>query len=121
MRFLFPAAAFFLVFFLGGCVRQNVLVQFDHSDPLALDVEIQWAVVTEPYVACYEAADYASRVVTHYRKSEILQVIGESTVTSGGDKEKWYAFESGWLPAANVAVYANKMRAKTAVKQLGTN
>ena len=121
MRVATVACALFLVICVMGCVKQNVPVQFDTSDPLALDVEVQWAVVTEPYVACYESADYASRVVTHFRKAEILQVIGESTVTSGGDKEKWYAFEAGWLPASNVAVYGNKMRAKTAVKQLGVN
>ncbi|MBQ3966326.1 MAG: hypothetical protein II684_05795 [Treponema sp.] len=121
MKYFSLLAALFLTLFAAGCVKQNLPVQFDLSDPLALDVEIQWAVVTEPYVACYESADYASRVVTHFRKAAILQIIGESTVTDGTSREKWYAFEEGWLPASNVAVYANKMRAQTAVKQLGTH
>lgn len=102
-----------------SCVKRDVPVQFDTSDPLALNPEIQWAVVTEPYVACYLDADYATAVLTHFRKGEILQVIGERTVKSGGETEKWYAFKDGWLPESTIAVYANKMRAQTAVKQLG--
>lgn len=102
-----------------GCVRQNVPVQFDSSDPLALNPEIQWAVVTEPYVACYQNADYASAVLTHFRKGEILQVIGEKTVRIDDAKEIWFAFSDGWMPASSVAVYANKMRAKNAVRQMG--
>ena len=119
MRFSITLLLLFVPFFVAGCVKQNLPVSFDRSDPLALDVEIQWAVVTEPYVACYESADYASRVLTHFRKGEILQIIGESTVINGGDREKWYAFKEGWLSESSVAVYANKMRAQTAVKQLG--
>ena len=110
---------FVCCFIAIGCIRKNEPVQFDNSDPLALNAEIQWAAVTEPYAACYKSADYASEVVAHFRKGEILQVIGEETVKSGGEKEKWYAFDQGWLPASTVAIYANKMRAQTAVKQLG--
>lgn len=119
-------AAFFLsvllvCFCASGCVRQHVPVQFDNADPLALDVEVQWAVVTEPYAACYEDSDYGSRVATHFRKAEILQIVGERTVKNNGAKEKWYAFKEGWLPANTIAVYANKMRAQTAVRQMGTH
>ena len=106
---------------LFSCVKQNVPVQFDGSDPLALDVELQWAVVTDPYVACYADADYATLVVTHFRKGEILPIVGERTVKSAGETEKWYAFAEGWLPARSVTVYANKMRAQNAVTQLGVH
>lgn len=115
----FALMVFSVIFMVSGCVKQNVPVQFDKSDPLALDIEIQWAVVTEPYAACYESAEYASRVVTHFRKAEILRIIGEQTVGAGEEKEKWYAFEQGWMPVSSISVYANKMRAQTAVRQMG--
>lgn len=103
---------------LCACVRQHVPVQFDRSDPLALDPEIQWAVVTEPYAACYADAGYDAAVVAHFRKGEILQVVGERLVSGDGAGTVWYAFADGWLPQGAVAVYANKMRAQTAVREL---
>ena len=114
---------FFLALFCGaffsGCIRQNVPVQFDTSDPLALNPEIQWAVVIEPYAAIYEDADYASVVVTHFRKGEILQITGERTVKTDEGVETWYAFDEGWMPSVTITVYSNKMRAQTAVSQMG--
>lgn len=104
---------------LCACVKQHVPVQFDRSDPLALDPEIQWAVVTEPYAACYADAGYDATVVAHFRKGEILQIVGERTVSGDGKGTVWYAFAEGWLPQDALAVYANKMRAQTAVKAMG--
>ncbi|MCH5289573.1 MAG: hypothetical protein J1E32_06645 [Treponema sp.] len=104
---------------LCSCVRQNVPVQFDRSDPLALNPEIRWAVVTDPYAACYADAGYGAAVAGHFRRGAILQIIGERTVGGDNGRETWYAFEEGWLPQGAVAVYANKMRAQTAVKELG--
>ena len=106
------------VFACAGCERKERVFAFDSTNPLAVNPEVEWALVSVPYAACYSDADYASAVTTHYRRGEVLMVQGMRTVTQGDKRERWYAFESGWLPQSALSIYANKLRADNAARQL---
>ena len=107
-----------MVVAVGGCERKERVFQFDSATPLALHPEVEWALVSAPYAACYAEADYASAVATHYRRGAVLQVQGVCSVPQGDKQERWYAFDAGWIPASALEIYANKLRADTAARQL---
>src|SRR5574344_138993 len=98
----------------SSCVRKNAPVSFDDSDPLALDPDIQWAVVHDPYAAFRKETSYDSEVTGHSRAGDILKVAGFRTVQQDKKEkaEQWYAFDQGWLPASTVDVYSNKLKAQ---------
>lgn len=103
----------------SACNRQrDIVFHLESTNPLAVDPEVEWAVITSPYAACYATADYASVVATHYRHGEVLQVQGRITVKTGDKSELWYAFEEGWIPENALQVYPNKLRADNASQQL---
>jgi hypothetical protein len=103
---------------LCGCVRKNVPLTLDNSDPLALDPGIEWAVVHDPYAAYRKTAGYDAPVTAHCRKADILQVTGRCTVRIDTTDETWYAFRDGWLPGNSIDIYSNKFRAKSAAALL---
>ena len=104
---------------LVGCLRRDGAVYtFDDGTPLAVSPEVEWAVVSVPYAACYEETDYASAVTTHCRRGEVLVVQGRRTVKLETKTELWYAFDAGWIPAGSLAVYPNKLRADNAARLL---
>lgn len=104
----------FLVFFTFGCKKDKEIV-FDNSDPLALALDVQWAVIVEPYAAFRKNTDWNSEVSGHCRKGDILQIKGNAIFNN---KENWYFFDEGWLPESVLAVYSNKFKAQTAVGNL---
>ncbi len=104
----------FLVFFAFGCKKDKEIV-FDNSDPLALALDVQWAVIVEPYAAFRKNTDWNSEVSGHCRKGDILQIKGNAIFNN---KENWYFFDEGWLPESVLAVYSNKFKAQTAAGNL---
>jgi hypothetical protein len=120
-RLVLAAASFMIAGLLfSSCVRRNAPVSFDNSDPLALDPDIQWAVVHDPYAAFRKETSYDSEVTGHSRQGDILQVAGFHTVQEDKKEkaEQWYAFDQGWLPASTVDIYSNKLKAQTAASVL---
>ena len=98
-----------LSFFCISCKKDNT-IYFDESEPHSLTPDISWALVSEPYVAFRESADWSSEVKGHCRKNDILEVKGTSISSSG----IWYYFDGGWLPSSSVLIYSNRFKALTA-------
>ncbi|MCR5724287.1 MAG: hypothetical protein K6G80_04280 [Treponema sp.] len=110
-----------LSFSAVSCNRRDGTVQFDTSDPYALEPGVDWAVVSVPYAACYGEPGYESAVLTHYRRGAVLQVQGQQTVVLSKEEEKselWYAFDEGWMPKSSLQIFSNKLRAEKAAKTI---
>lgn len=86
-------------------------IEFDSYDPLALAVDVEWAVVTDPYVTFHEDKEWNTKQNGHVKKGEVLKVIGYSYSSTN---EKWVKFEKGYLPLKSVTVYTNKFQAENA-------
>ncbi len=111
--FFITAALCFSLF--CSCSGNGKQITFDESDPLALDIEVQWAIITDPYAACREEPSYSSETVSHFRKGELARITGEQTVKTDGKYEKWYNFDRGWVSGSAVKVYSNKLKAQKAL------
>jgi len=111
-------SCFLMIFLLTSCNRKGQTIVFNESDAINLNPEYQWALVVSPYTACYQDCDYASVVATHFRKGEILQVIGQETVMVDERRELWYAFDAGWIPALSLQIYSNRLKAENAAGKL---
>lgn len=96
---------------LTGCKKKTEeVIKFDESQPLALAPNVDWAVVEDPYAAYRSEANWDASVSGHCRKGDILQVLGKSTDEK---KDVWYMFENGWLPSNCLAIFSNRLKAKT--------
>jgi len=103
--------------FLSCSGKKNQIV-FDNSDPLSTDVEVQWAIITDPYAACRAEPSYESETINHFRKGVLVQIKGQQTVKTDGLYEKWYNFDEGWVTGSALKVYSNKLKAEKALKSL---
>lgn len=83
-------------------------IVLDNSNPLAFAIDIEWAVIIDPYVTFRETHEWTSKDLGHGKKGEILQVIGYSY---SSENEKWVKFENGFLPIKSVQVYSNRYQA----------
>ncbi len=104
--------AFFVLSLMGlsACHKnEDTVIEFDKSYPLALAPDVEWCVVTEPYVAYKKDSDWSSSVTGHCRKGEILQIIGKRQDSTG---ERWYCTEKGWLSEISIKVYNNRYKAQ---------
>ncbi len=109
-------SVFFLTFLLFSCnQKKEEVIVFDEVHPLALYPDVSWALITDPYVAYKKEIGWDSETTGHSRSGEILQVMGMAT---DSEKEKWYLFEQGWLPASCLSIYSNRFKAQTAAGQL---
>ena len=105
-----------LIVLFPACHKNDELViSFDDSYPLALAPDVEWCVVTEPYVAYKKEADWGSTVTGHCRKGEILQILGKHP-DSGG--ERWYYTDKGWLSEISISVYSNRYKAQKVSEEL---
>jgi hypothetical protein len=95
--------------------KQEEIITFDDSHPLSLAPDVEWALITDPYVAFRSEIDWNGKITGHIRRGEILQVLAKSM-----DKEKnvWYKFEQGWLPQSCLSIYTNRYKAKSAAEKL---
>lgn len=119
-KLIFLLAIFNIVFF-SGCQKndeKNENIVFDESHPFAISPDVEWAVITEPYVGFHENNSRSSSSNSYCRKGEIFQVIGFSI---NDEHEKWYLFEKGWIPSASLTIYKNRYKAESAVKQAENN
>ncbi len=100
---------FVLTVFLAGCKRDKSLnIELDNSEPLALAVDIEWAVISEPYVTFRDVQEWNGKDSGHGKKGDVLQVKGYSYSSSN---EKWVKFEKGYLPVKSVQIFSNKFQA----------
>ena len=83
-----------------------------------LSPRIEWALVSDPYVACRAEAGYEFETVASFRKGEIYEVKGKKTVLVDEKKEIWYALGEGWVPSNALKVFSNKLKAEKAKKEL---
>ena len=105
-----------LVFFLSSCNKSDDsadLIVFDSQNPYAIYPDVEWALVTEPYVGFHEENNRASATNSYCREGEILQVKGFSY---NEDKEQWYLFDSGWIISSSLKIYKNRYKAESAAK-----
>lgn len=110
------AGALLMVLFTTGCnLKKDDTIVFDETHPLALAPDVSWAVVTDPYATYRKNYGWKEAGEGHCRRGEILQVQGKSI---GANKEVWYSFEQGWLPASSISVFDNRYKAETYGKQL---
>lgn len=110
--------SFLISFSLASCRKNRDVIVFNESDAVSLNPEYEWALVTSPFTACYQDCDYASLVVTHFRKGEIHQVTGYQKVIVDEREELWYAFEEGWVSALSLQVFSNRLKAENAAGKL---
>ena len=116
-RFFEALFAFLLLSFLAtvlSCKKNNGQLQMQDLSPQDLSPRIEWALISDPYVACHEEASYDSAVIASFRKGEIYEIKGNCTIIVDEAKEKWYAIEDGWIPSSAVKVFSNKLKAEKA-------
>lgn len=88
-------------------------ITLDNSDPLALAVDVEWAVINEPYVTFRENQEWTAKDSGHGKRGEVLRVNGFSYSSEG---EKWVKFDKGFLPYKSVLVFSNRFQAETSAK-----
>ncbi len=108
---------------LSSCKKNNGQLEMPKIAPEELSPRIEWALISDPYVACRKEADYESSTIASFRKGEIYEITGNCTIVldKGSEdetKEKWYALGDGWVPSSAVKVYSNKLKAEQAKKLL---
>lgn len=112
---LLPLFLISLVFV--SCVRKEKIV-FDSSEPLAMAMDVEWAVVSDPYVGFRSSPGFENDVKAHGRMGDVIMVLGKRYYQQDGKNVFWYSFESGWLEENSVRVYDNKLKAENASKEL---
>ncbi len=94
---------------LTSCKREKSSnINLDNYDPLALAVDIEWAVISEPYVIFRDVQEWNGKDLGRGKKGEVLKVLGYSY---SSENEKWVKFEKGYLPLKTVKVFSNKFQA----------
>jgi hypothetical protein len=93
-------------------------VHFDNTAPLSLAPDVEWAVVTDPYIGFHETPAWESAVPGYCRRGDVLQVEGRKLVETDEGQLWWYAFDQGWLPQTSVAIYSNRFKALTGSAEL---
>lgn len=109
---------FSLCFFIWGCTKKSDVLEFETTDPKALQPGVEWLLVESPYASCHENAGYDEDVTNHLRRGEIRMVKGNQTVKTDGIIEKWYLIDEGWMPDSSVHIYSNRLKAENAKKSL---
>lgn len=98
-----------LTVFLFGCKKdKSLIIELDNSEPLALAVDVEWAVISEPYVTFRHVQEWDGKESGHGKKGDVLQVKGYSYSSAN---EKWVKFEKGYLPLKSVQIFTNKYQA----------
>lgn len=110
LYFLIILTSIFLLIVSCKKNRSETII-LDSHDPLALAVDVEWAVVTDPYVTFHEDKEWNTKQNGHVKKGEVLKVTGYSYSSTN---EKWVKFENGYLPLKSVSIYTNKFQAENA-------
>lgn len=109
---LFLSSAF------SSCKKNTGQLEMQNLAPEDLSPRIQWALISDPYVALRKDAGYESQSIASFRKGEIHEIKGNCTVVVDESKEVWYALEDGWVPSSGIKIYSNKLKAEQARKEL---
>lgn len=118
-KHFFIAAAGILFLILSSCNKSNDMpITLDNSEPLALAPDVSWAVVNVSYTVFRTKPEWSAESRENSRKGEILQVKGNFL---NNEKDIWYLFDKGWLPAESITIYNNRYKAVNAVKKLMEN
>ena len=103
---------------LFSCQRKFTGV--DLSSAPELEINTQWAVITDPYVIFRTQPDLASdATAVHGRRGEIHEIVGKRIIIKDKMQTLVYQFKEGWLPDTSVTVYSNKLKAENAGKSMG--
>lgn len=97
-----------------SCTKKETEIVFDKSEPLSLAPDVEWAVITEPYVTFHTETAWDSSTNGHCRKGDIFQVKAKTTAQN----ELWYKFDDGWVHSSSATIYSNRYKAATASEQL---
>ena len=124
VRFLILCLAFLPL--ATSCSKNNGQLELPDIAPEALSPRINWALISDPYVACHQDASYESSTIASFRKGELYEIKGNRTIVidrgeKDEKKELWYAIENGWIPSSAVKVYSNKLKAEKAKNELMKN
>lgn len=114
----FVFASLFFVLFCTACKKGNSQIEMQNLAPQDLSPRIEWALISDPYVACRKEAGYESATIASFRKGEIYEIKGNCTIIVDEKKELWYALEDGWIPSSAVRVFSNKLKAEKAKSTL---
>lgn len=123
--FVFAAAVF--SFFIVSCSKNTNQIQLQEMTADELSPSVEWALVTDPYVACRGQAGYEFPTVASLRKGEIYEIEGNKTVEVTDEmpdgkesvkKETWYALSGGWVPGSAIRIFSNKLKAQSARKAI---
>ena len=117
-RFFFLAALFLFSAFFFACTKNNEQLEMPNIAPEDLSPRIEWALISDPYVACRKEASYESETIASFRKGELYEIIGNRTVLVDDTKELWYALKDGWVPSSAIRVYSNKLKAENAKTEM---
>ncbi|MCR5288792.1 MAG: hypothetical protein K6E51_02235 [Treponema sp.] len=114
MKLFFIFACCCILLITTGCIpKSNDVFVLDDSDATALDPELTWAVITDPYVSFQAEPTWTARVSGHARAGDYFVIIGNATVTSDDRTEQWYKVADGWLPLKAMTICNNKMLAES--------
>ncbi len=120
LRRLFPFAITFCILLVTvSCKNNDGPLQFEELNDLEVFPTIQWAVIKNPYVACYKEAGYESVIISNLRKGDLVQIEGNCTVQVDSKKrETWYAVSGGWIPSSAMTIYNSYRCALSVQKQI---
>ena len=94
---------------------QKVPLELDNSDPHSLSSDVNWLVITEPYVAAKTEPIWDSSISFHAKKGDVFEIKGKSF----SQKNKvWYIVENGFFEDKNVTVFSNYYQAQNYSKTL---
>lgn len=112
-------SAFCVALAFSSCSKNNGQLELQNLAPEDLSPRIDWALISDPYVACRKDASYEAAAISSFRKGEIHEIKGNRTViVDENTKELWYALGDGWIPSSAVRVFSNKLQAENAKKDL---
>lgn len=114
--FLIFAVLFSILAF--SCTKNNGELKMQNFSPEDLSPRIQWALVSDPYVACRKEASYEAETVASFRKGEIYEIKGNASVKTDDITETWYALGIGWVPSSALKIFSNKLKAETAKSEM---
>ncbi|MBQ0002613.1 MAG: hypothetical protein KBT21_03665 [Treponema sp.] len=118
-KIIFILLAVSTLFF--SCKNDKDEIDIHQNDMLALNPNVQWAVVIEPYAAFRTEASWNAGTNDHSRLGDVLMIQGNAILESSNEsssKEIWYRFDKGWLSESSVSVYQNKYKAQSASKEI---
>ena len=100
----------------GACTKKTGLI--DLSTAPALPVNVQWAVIVDPYAIYRSEPSLSASSAGYGRRGDLQEITGKRIVTESKKQVIWYSFSSGWLPETSVQVHSNELKAQAAAQEL---